>query len=295
MSTKNKFLYGLDISLSCTGVAIYDLEKREFVFIGSFSTAHIKAQKNRYHNALKLRELGSWLESLIEQYPPFYVAIEKGFSQFNIATQVLFRAHGVINLIFWDYPQKYYPVLSVKEYVVHGKATKEDLKNTINTKYNYIFKNEDESDAFSVALAALIENELIEWEKPDFAAIVAMRVEKPKKSHRAQRQTKAQKALMAQKELADKKQFCTTFLPGRWEPEELALKTKLTLAEMYRAYADEVIEVLIEDYGMKKKEAKQLLVKDRFKEDFMKDWRDFEFVEPSEVARVAVRRAEDEK
>lgn len=181
----NKFLFGLDISLSCTGVAIYDLEQRAFVFIGSFNTEKIKSKKNRYHNALKLKALGDWMQTLIEQYPPFYIAIERGFSQFNTATQVLFRAHGVVNYLFQDYPQTYYPPKSVKEALVHGNATKEDLTNTIKIKYNGIeFSNEDESDAFAIAVCALVDHELMTWEKPDFAYIVSLRIpkeEKPKK------------------------------------------------------------------------------------------------------------------
>lgn len=167
--------------MTCTGVVIYDLEEKEFVFIGSFNTEKVKKQKDRYHNSLKLKEKADWLLSLKAQFPPFYIAIERGFSQFNTATQTIFRAHGLVNYLFHDCPTKYYPPLSVKEKMVHGKATKEDVDNTIKTKYNYIFSNEDESDAFAVALTALIENELIEWEKPDFKEIVAMRKPKPVK------------------------------------------------------------------------------------------------------------------
>lgn len=187
-----KFLYGFDISLSCTGVAIYDLERREFVFIGSFSTEKIKEKKNRYHNSLKLKEKADWIISLIRQYPPYYVAIERGFSQYNTATQNIFRAHGLVNYLFWDIPTKYYPPKLVKERLVHGSATKEDLQNTIKAKYNYIFSNEDESDAFAVAITALIDNELMEWEKPDWNDIRLMRKPKEKKEKKPRKSKKKQ-------------------------------------------------------------------------------------------------------
>lgn len=193
MTSKKKFLYGLDISLTCTGVVIYDLEKRDFVFIGSFNTEKIKKKKDRYHNALKLKEKGEWLVQLMEQYPPYFVSIERGFSQWNNATQNIFRAHGIVNYLFWDTPMVYYPPKLVKERLVHGSATKEDLANCIKAKYNYIFSNEDESDAFAVALTALIENELIEWEKPDWNDIRMMRVPKEPKPKK-KRKTKAEPA-----------------------------------------------------------------------------------------------------
>jgi hypothetical protein len=287
----NKFLYGMDISLSCTGVVIYDLEEKEFVYIGSFSTDKVKKQKNRYHNSLKLKAKADWLLALKEQFPPFYIAIERGFSRFPTSTQNIFRVHGLTNYLFYDCPTEYYPPSKVKERMVHGDATKEDVENTIKAKYNYIFSNGDESDAFAVTLAALIDNELIVWEKPDFKDIVAMRKAKePKK----QRETKEAKEYRAKTELLAKKTFLCTYCPSFLEKEELDVKTKFTTAEMYKAYAAEVFNVLVDEYGMTKKAAKQLMAKDKFKADFMKDWRDFEFVEPSEVARVMIKRTEDE-
>jgi Holliday junction resolvasome RuvABC endonuclease subunit len=277
--------------LSCTGIAIYDLEQREFVFIGSFSTEKIKKQKNRYHNSLKLKEKADWVISLIRQYPPYYVAIERGFSRFNNATQNIFRVHGLVNYLFWDIPTKYYPPKSVKEKLVHGNATKEDLQNVISAKYNYIFSNEDESDAFAVALTALVDNELLEWVKPDWNDIRMLR--KPKKSKTTKKKTT--KAKKAEQELVDIRIFCTTFCPSYLDKGELAMKTKFTKTELYKAYSEEVINVLIEEYNIKKTKAKKLLSKQGLRKEFMSNWRDFEFTEPSEVARVIVERDKEER
>lgn len=180
---EGRYLYGLDLSLSCTGVAIYDLIKKEFVYIGSFDTTKIPKQKNRYHNAIKLKAKADWLLQLKEIYPPYFIGIERGLSRFNTATQVIYRVHGMANYLFNEHPQEYYPPKMVKETIVHGSATKEDVAITINARYNNIFANEDESDAFAVALTVLIKEGLIEWEKPKWADIKKLRKPtKPKKA-----------------------------------------------------------------------------------------------------------------
>jgi Holliday junction resolvasome RuvABC endonuclease subunit len=182
MEKESNFLWGLDLSLTCTGVTIYDLTKKEFVFVGSFNTEKIKKQKNRYHNAIKLKEKADWLDSLKKSYPPYYIAIERGFSHHNVATQTIYRVHGLVNYMFWDCPQEYYPPKLVKSVIVHGSATKEDVAIVINTRYNDIFANEDESDSFAVALTCLIDKGLIEWEKPNWADVKKLRKPKPKKT-----------------------------------------------------------------------------------------------------------------
>lgn len=177
-----RYLYGLDLSLKNTGIAIYDLVDKEFVLVDSFNTEGIK-QTNKYFkdsefkdtmtlaefkelflNALKLYKLEKWLCELAEKYPPKYISIERGFSRFNTETQVLFRVHGVVNRLFYDVPQYYYPPKKIKAMIVSGNASKDLLRKTIKSKLpNVIMKNEDESDAVGIALTYLIENELIDW------------------------------------------------------------------------------------------------------------------------------------
>lgn len=161
------FIYGLDLSLSCTGCTIYDLEKKDFVYIGSVSTEKVKKQKNRYHNAIKLKEIYNWLNNLREKYPPTIVAIERGFSRFNAATQTIYRVHGITNLLFSDVDQIYYPPKTVKEAIYKGNATKAQVQKIIKNNFVDIeFSNEDESDSFAVVLTYLIKNEMIKFEKP---------------------------------------------------------------------------------------------------------------------------------
>jgi Holliday junction resolvasome RuvABC endonuclease subunit len=165
---KDRFLWGLDLSLTCTGITIYNFDKREFVYIGSFNTEKIKKKKGLYHNAIKLKHIYDWLEELREQYPPSIIAIERGFSRYPASTQTIFRVHGLVNFMFWDLPQEYYPPKKVKEVIYKGDATKAEVQRVIKNNYIDIeFANEDESDSFAVCLTYLIETELItDFEKP---------------------------------------------------------------------------------------------------------------------------------
>lgn len=166
-----KYLYGLDISLKCTGVSIYDLEERKFIYIGSFNTEKIyatKENKGLYLNGVKLKKLVDWTKELMAQYPPALIAIERGFSRFNNETQAIFRTHGVLNCLLWNKPQTYYPPKSVKLAIIHGDASKELVKEEILKRYpELIMSNEDESDAVAVALTYLIDKGLIVWEKSE--------------------------------------------------------------------------------------------------------------------------------
>lgn len=164
----SNFLWGLDLSLTCTGVTIYDLSEGKSVYIGSFNTEKIKKKKDLYHNAIKIKHIYDWLEELKEKYPPKIVAIERGISRFNTSTQVIYRVHGIVNYMFWNIPQFYYPPKTVKEAILKGDATKAQVQEAIKAKYNHItFANEDESDSFAVVLTYLIKEEFMAWEKPE--------------------------------------------------------------------------------------------------------------------------------
>lgn len=178
-----KYLYGLDLSLSQTGVTIYDLDSKDVIYIGHLNTEHIKKKKGVYQNAKKLLLVAEYFIDLKEKYPPHVVAIERGFSRFNTSTQVIYRVHGLVNYLFHEVDQIYYPVKTVKEAILNGNATKEDVKNAILANYDYlVFENEDESDSFAVMLTYLIKNNLIVFEKP----VYAPKKKKPTKRKKAE-------------------------------------------------------------------------------------------------------------
>lgn len=170
MSNTARYLWGMDLSLKNTGVTIYNLDTKEFVYIGSFNTEKIyatKENKGRYLNGVKLKKIVDWLKELNHKYPPTHIVIERGFSRFNTETQVIFRVHGVVNCLFWQIPQEYYAVKTVKAAIYKGDATKAQVAKVIQNNFVDIeFANDDESDSFAVALTYLISNGLIEFEKP---------------------------------------------------------------------------------------------------------------------------------
>lgn len=146
MEKIERYVWGLDLSMAQTGIAIFDQ------YENSIFVSHIKTKQKDSH-AIKLKKIADFLLDLKEKYPPDVINIERGFSRFNNSTQVTFRVHGVVNYIFYEYEQNYYPPKEVKEAVTgKGNATKKDVMNVILKKYDINLENEDESDAFAVGL-----------------------------------------------------------------------------------------------------------------------------------------------
>lgn len=161
------YIYGLDLALGCTGITIFDAETYELVYVGSIKTTASSYAKinEEMRNPVKLKHHWDEINKLIEKYPPEAVAIERGFTKFNTATQVIYRVHGIYNLAFSGVPNVYYPPKTVKETIYKGTAEKVELKAIIEERYDVTFTNTDESDSFAVALTHLIKNGM-SWEKP---------------------------------------------------------------------------------------------------------------------------------
>ncbi|AJA41376.1 crossover junction endodeoxyribonuclease RuvC [Geobacillus virus E3] len=154
------YLWAFDLSMSNTGIAIFDLHTYEPIHITSIKT------NDKHSHGKRLYHIAKEIHSLRNQYPAGLVVIERGFSKHNISTQVTYRVHGVVNYLFHDVEQIYYPPKTVKEAIIRGDATKKFVRQIIESHYpNVKFKNEDESDAFAVGLCWLIKNEKIKWEK----------------------------------------------------------------------------------------------------------------------------------
>ncbi len=148
----NKYIYGIDPSMSCTGIAIFNLNKKEPVLITSIKTN----SKDTY--GIRLHTIRNYIKELINEYKPCEVALERGFSRFHTATQVSYRVHGVIQELLKQYPQYYYPPTTIKMLITgKGNASKETVQNYILKTYPSInFNNNDESDACGVAICHLI-------------------------------------------------------------------------------------------------------------------------------------------
>ena len=148
----NKYIYGIDPSMSCTGIAIFDLEKKEPILITSIKTN----PKDAY--GIRLHMIRNYIKGLIDEYKPYEIALERGFSRFHTSTQVSYRVHGVIQELLRDYQQFYYPPKTIKNVITNrGNANKKFVQKCILKRYpNINFNNNDESDACGVAICHLI-------------------------------------------------------------------------------------------------------------------------------------------
>jgi len=153
-----KYVYALDLSQNSSGVCIFTNDG-EFVKVFTIDTNSEKETK------LKLKIIGNKFVETMKEYPPDIVVIEQGFTLYNPSTQAIFRTHGLVNYLFSEQEQIYYPASTVKK-IVGGKGnmTKEEIHNAILKKYPKLkFKNYDESDAYSVGLTYFIKKGIIEW------------------------------------------------------------------------------------------------------------------------------------
>jgi len=160
--------------MESTGFCIFD-ENMIPVLIDSIPT-----KKSQTHGK-RLKVIAVKMAELKTNYPTKTIVIERGFSRFNMATQVIYRVHGVTNLIFHDCEQIYYPPKTVKEAILGGNATKKQVQEEIKKRYpDVVFKNEDESDAYAVGLTYYIKMGMLEWVKEVVVKEKKVRVKKEK-------------------------------------------------------------------------------------------------------------------
>jgi crossover junction endodeoxyribonuclease RuvC len=142
----NQYTWALDISLINTGVALFD-ENGKCLEVFSIPT------NGKEPNSARLYRIYKTLIELQLTFPCKRVIMERGFSRFNIATQAIFRVHGVVNLAFWDKEQIYYPPKVIKMVLLKGDATKKQLRDVIADEFPLLKpKNDDESDAIAIGL-----------------------------------------------------------------------------------------------------------------------------------------------
>lgn len=169
---KEKYIYGLDLSLSDTGVAIFN-KKGELIKLTSIPTTvtyktGIKNNPNWKNKnmilGIRLKHIYDTYSKLREEYPPEKVIIERGFNKYNNSSQASFRVHGITNLAFADVENIYYPPKSVKGAITgKGNASKAKVASVLSERFGYKFANDDESDSVAVGLTYFIEEGLIEW------------------------------------------------------------------------------------------------------------------------------------
>lgn len=116
----------------------------------------INANTEQSHGQ-RLRKQRETFKSIVEKYPPTFVAREAGFARHIKSTQVLFKAYGVTEEFFAEFDLVEYAATTIKKYSTgSGRADKtqvEDaIRETLNLGDDFKFKSDDESDAIGIAL-----------------------------------------------------------------------------------------------------------------------------------------------
>lgn len=163
-----RYLYALDISMTNTGVAIFNYDNGEPIKVVSMNTTYkdlIPEDKDMY-DGIRLKAHYDFINKLIAEYPPYVCVSERGFTRFNTTTQVLFKVHGVYQLAFSEYKFVYMPPKEIRNILYSANADKEDLRYLFEKKYKISFDDYDQSDAFAVGLSYLVKNNIVDWKKP---------------------------------------------------------------------------------------------------------------------------------
>lgn len=151
------YILALDLALKQLGGTIFD-ENAKIVKIFTVST------KDKDSTGVRLKVIADYMSELRKEFDIDKVIIERAFARFNIATSIIYRVHGVINFLFWDCEQIYYPPKTIKKFIVSGNATKKQVQEKIKSVYKDIkFNNEDESDSVSIGIAYFADKKIINW------------------------------------------------------------------------------------------------------------------------------------
>lgn len=168
-----KYIWGIDVGLGCTGVTVYDKDKKEFIHTTSIKTDKIKVDEEAGYSihGEKLFHIEGFLNDLKKIYPPDEIAIEKGFTRFNKSTQVTFRVHGIVNKVFHDIKQFYYTAGQVKKAITgSGRADEFGISLIIKDYLDHLnFENFDESDSAGILITHLINKYKF---KPDYTMVI---------------------------------------------------------------------------------------------------------------------------
>ena len=140
------YIFAFDLALNRSGITIFDNDAN-VILITSVET---KAEKT---HPLKLKIIAKFLLDLKKKYPPEKIIIERGFYRYAASTEAIYKVCGVVQYLFWEIPQIFYPPMTVKK-VVGGKGNmkKDELREVIEKEYKLSFKNDDESDSFAVGI-----------------------------------------------------------------------------------------------------------------------------------------------
>ena len=141
------YTYGLDLSLSNSGIAIFS-DDAQLIHLISVDTKSLKNHQD------KLQLIGNEMLKLKEQYPPKLLVIERGFMRFAASTEAVFKVVGLVQYLFSDIEQEFYSPMTVKKWVAgKGNVKKDEVYRAVSKIYPDIqIENFDQSDAISVCV-----------------------------------------------------------------------------------------------------------------------------------------------
>jgi len=133
--------------MSNTGICIFDNDAK-LIHVTSIDT------KSEKEHPKRLKIIADKLLELRKTYTPDLVLFEQGFYRYPGSTEAIYKVFGVVQYLFADIKQLFYPPMTVKKAVLgRGNAPKEAVRDVITSFYsNMTFNNLDETDAAAVGL-----------------------------------------------------------------------------------------------------------------------------------------------
>lgn len=154
-----EYLHAYDLSLSKTGVAIFDTMKRK----KKDKLIHYTLIDNRHlskaDNGLRLLHLEMALMTLKAAYPPSHLIREKITGNEFGDTVGNAQAHGVFERVFHGTKNKEIHNMTFKaKFGGHGRSSKEDIMNKVREELgipDFYFITDDISDAIGLGIYEL--------------------------------------------------------------------------------------------------------------------------------------------
>ena len=157
MHENDKYIMALDLSLSNTGIAIFN-KKQEIISIDNIITN----PKDDY--PIRLKTIFDEIKKFEKKYSLSTIVFERSFSRFHKSTQSLFRVQGVAMLALYKYSQFFYSPSEIKSCLTgKGNASKQSVLNSVQKIYPKIeIDNTDQSDAIATGVTYFRKEKFLE-------------------------------------------------------------------------------------------------------------------------------------
>jgi crossover junction endodeoxyribonuclease RuvC len=155
--------------MTSPGFAMIEVRDRKAYLIAHTSTQTVKKEKDRtYSDGERVKKIVDEMMNFIEEYGPVdgYIK-EQSFARFKTETAQIFKTVGAVLFVLHDKEVIDISNKTIKKLLTgNGNGTKKqvevEVKAILNLDEEYLFKNDDESDACAVVLAYLKQKKLID-------------------------------------------------------------------------------------------------------------------------------------